>query len=301
MNKRIDHPAVSVIVPTFNRANDLRRCLDSLVAQTRTDFEVLVCDDGSTDDTSKVIEPYRQLLDLTYSTDENFGGPARPRNRGIKMARSPYVAFLDSDDWWAPAKLERSLAALDAGADVVYHDLWNVISAGQSTFQDRLRSDPVVSPLYTRMLCYGLSIPNSSVVVKASLLHEIGGICEDKALIAVEDFDAWLRVAQLTEKFVRLPECLGFYWNGGGNISAASERQIRRTEAVYRLHLGNLSDVDRRRAEGLLAYRIGRMAQLSGDWVVATEKLREAYRGDIVWRYKLKVLWLLSFQRWFSV
>ena len=301
MNKRIDHPAASVVVPTFNRADDLRRCLDSLVAQTRTDFEVLVCDDGSTDDTSEVVEPYRQLLDLTYSTDANFGGPARPRNRGIKMARAPYIAFLDSDDWWAPAKLERSLAALDAGADVVYHDLWNVTSKSQTTFRERVRSAPPALPLYANMLCSGLSMPNSSVVVRAPLLHEIGGVCEDKALIAVEDFDTWLRVAQLTEKFVRLPECLGFYWNAGGNISAASERQIRRTEAVYRLHLGNLSDGDRRRAEGFLAYRLGRMAQLSGDWGVATEKLYEACRGDVAWRYKFKALWLLSFHRWFSV
>ena len=300
LKKRIDSPAVSVVIPTFNRAADLQRCLESLVAQTRSDFEVLVCDDGSTDGTADVITPYQQFLDLTYSNDINSGGPARPRNRGIGKARAPYIAFLDSDDWWAPAKLERSLAALDAGADVVYHDLWNVTSASQTNFRDRVRADPPVSPLYSTMLCSGLSIPNSSVVVRASLLQAIGGICEEKSLIAVEDFDTWLRVSQLTENFFRLPDCLGFYWNAGGNISTASERQIRRTEAVYQRHLANLSEGDRRRAKSFLAYRIGRMAQLSGDWTVATERLSAACRGDIPWRYRLKALWLLSFQRYFS-
>jgi Glycosyl transferase family 2 len=297
VNKRISNPLVSIIVPTYNRANELRRCLDSLATQTLRDFEVLVCDDGSTDNTSGVIQDYVSVLDITYDYAENFGGPARPRNRGIRLARAAYIAFLDSDDWWAPAKLERSMSFLKAGADVVFHDLWNVVSLDQKVFKRRIASSRPVSPMLESLLCSANSIPNSSIVVRVSSLQAIGEICEDKELVAVEDFDMLLRLSKVTEKFVKIPECLGYYWNGGANISRPSSDQIRRTEAVYRRHLPGLGESSKRRAEALLAYRIGRIAQLQGDWSKAVPNLLSAIRGRLDISYKLKAIWLLSVQR----
>ena len=297
VRKQRNNPRVSVVIPTYNRANELRRCLDSLVAQTMDDFEVLVCDDGSTDNTSGVVKDYASLLDITHDYAENFGGPARPRNRGIKLARAAYIAFLDSDDWWAPAKLEKSLGILEAGADVVFHDLWNVMRSDQRVYMRRIASDQPVSPVFESLLCSATSIPNSSVVVRASALRAIGEICEDPGLIAVEDFDMLVRLSKVTERFVKIPGCLGYYWNGGANLSGASVSQIRRTEAVYKRHLDSLDDSNRRRAEALLAYRIGRIAQLQGDWSEAVPNLLMAIRGRLSLAYKLKALWLLSVQR----
>mgnify|MGYP006433388111 FL=1 len=134
MKKHINDPKVSVVIPTYNRAKDLPRCFESLIAQDFQDFEVLICDDGSTDDTSAVVETYSHHLDIHYSYGDNFGGPARPRNRGITLARAPYIAFLDSDDWWKPEKLRLSLDALNAGADIVYHDLFVVTKSDQRLF-----------------------------------------------------------------------------------------------------------------------------------------------------------------------
>ncbi len=300
MTKRIANPLVSVIVPTYNRATELRRCLDSLVSQSIDDFEVIVCDDGSTDRTSEVITDYVPTLDITYEYAENFGGPARPRNRGIRLARAAYVAFLDSDDWWAPAKLERSLAFLKAGSDVVYHDLWNVVQLDENPVKGRIVSSQPLSPMFESLLCSAYSIPNSSIVVRKSVLQAIGEICEDTELIAVEDFDMLLRLSRVTEKFVKVPECLGYYWSGGANISGASPAQIRRTEAVYRRHMRHLDESSRKRAEALLAYRIGRIAQLHGDWNVAVPNLLSAIRGHLDASYKLKALWLLSVHRLFA-
>ncbi|TKB95379.1 MAG: glycosyltransferase [Nitrospira sp.] len=297
MSKRIHNPIVSVIVPTYNRAIELQRCLESLVSQTMQDFEVVVCDDGSTDNTSEVIKDYASVLDITYDYAENFGGPARPRNRGIRLARAAYIAFLDSDDWWAPEKLERSVCSLKAGADVVYHDLWNVVGSDQKQFKRRIASGEPVSPMFESLLCSANSIPNSSIVVRVSSLQRIGEICEETELIAVEDFDMLLRLSKVTEKFVKIPECLGYYWNGGANISGASSEQIRRTEAVYRRHMGHLDESNRKRAEALLAYRIGRIAQLHGDWNVAVPNLLSAIRGHLDVSYKMKALWLLSVHR----
>lgn len=301
MNKYVSNPKVSVIVPTYNRAEDLRRCLNALTTQTVDDFEVLVCDDGSTDQTADVVNEFLSWLDITYDYAENFGGPARPRNRGIRLARSPYIAFLDSDDWWSPEKLELSLRALDAGAVLVFHDLWNVQHANQKDFNKRVVSHQPHTPVYESLLCSCTSIPNSSVVVRTDILRSIGEICEDKEFIAVEDFDMLLRISRVTEKFVRLEECLGYYWNGGGNISAASARHILRTKAVYKRHLASLPEPLKARAQAVLAYRVGRLAQLHGDWEVAMENLKSAMYGNPGCNFRLKamllipVIWLKRF------
>ncbi len=293
MRKRINNPRVSIVIPTYNRANDLRRCLKSLVSQTLDDFEVLVCDDGSTDMTSDVIKEFSSTLDITYDYAENFGGPARPRNRGIKLARAPYVAFLDSDDWWEPEKLELSLLVLDTGADLVFHDMWNVQHENQKVFKKRIISHQPHIPVYQSLLCSCSSIPNSSVVVRASVLRSIGEICEDKELIAVEDFDMLLRLSRVTEKFVRVDKCLGFYWNGGGNISAASTKHIHRTQAVYKRHLVNLEEPHRCRAQAILAYRVGRLAQIQGDWDIALTNLKSAVFQNLGFNFRLKALGLI--------
>ena len=219
MEKIISNPKFSVVIPTYNRAQDLPRCLDSLIAQEFQDFEVLICDDGSTDNTSSVVENYNHLLNITYSYGEHSGGPARPRNRGIFLAVAPYVAFLDSDDWWAPAKLRYSLKALEAGADVVSHDLYVVTTPVQRVFWRKVRSRELNSPVFNDLLAYGNGLLNSSVVVRKCFLIEIGGASEDLDLLGFEDFDTWLRISKLTDKFKRIPHTLGYYWLGGGNIS----------------------------------------------------------------------------------
>ena len=259
---------------------------------------MIVCDDGSTDDSASVAAEFSNRLCLRFETAENFGGPARPRNRGISATQAPYVAFLDSDDWWAPAKLERSVAALDAGADVAYHDLFLAYSKDQVTFKDRIVSSVPQHPMFLALLCTGISIPNSSVVVRTRCLGEINGVCEDKGLISVEDYDTWVRLSRVTENFVRIPDCLGYYWAGGGNISAASPKQIDRITALYSRYLGELSAADRRRAEGFLAYRVGRIAQMFGDDALAAERLRAALGQPIGLRYRARALWFLGRSYW---
>lgn len=213
-------PRVSVIVPTYNRAAEIGRCLESLVKQTIADFEVIVCDDGSTDGTADVVTTFRDRLDLTFHWSENFGGPARPRNLGLELARGDYVAFLDSDDWWTPHKLARSLQRLETGADVVYHDLYRVHSVQQRLYWRRVRTRRLVAPVFRDLLQGGNAVPNSSVVVRRELMRKISGFSEDRTLIAWEDYDAWLRLSRLTDRFERLRMPLGYYWEGGNNISS---------------------------------------------------------------------------------
>ncbi|OYY94478.1 MAG: hypothetical protein B7Y41_06490 [Hydrogenophilales bacterium 28-61-23] len=294
MRKQLANPAVAVVIPTFNRAEDLRRCLESLVAQTFDNFEVLVCDDGSTDASAAVAGEFEDRLDIQFETAENFGGPARPRNRGVAKARAPYIAFLDSDDWWTPVKLARCVAVLDAGADLVYHHLFSVRSIGQSRFDEKVISTAPKHPMFVALLCTGMSVPNSSAVVRKSLLNQIGGISENRDLISVEDYDTWIRLARLTEKFVRIPEYLGYYWLGGGNISAASPKQIARIKVLYSQYMDDLPAKYRTKAEGFLAYRIGRIAQQHGNSEITIDSLKTALKSPIDWVFRLKAAYWLA-------
>lgn len=230
-NSKPSQPAISVVIPTYNRAQVLSRCLDSLVAQDFTNFEVIVCDDGSTDHTAQVISQYSSQLNLVYDIAPNSGGPARPRNRGLALSRSSYVAFLDSDDWWTPTKLRLSFEELERGFDIVYHDLYIVRRLDQRLYFRKIRSRDLVSPVFNDLLRSGNALNNSSVVLRKELLLKVGGISEAPDLVGTEDYDAWLRIASLTNKFSRLPQTLGFYWAGGNNISN-DDRYINLLQAL---------------------------------------------------------------------
>jgi glycosyltransferase involved in cell wall biosynthesis len=263
-------PRVSVVIPTYNRARELGRCLDSLVAQSYRDFEVLVCDDGSTDETATVAAAFDTRLELTYHWAENFGGPARPRNIGLNRARGIYVAFLDSDDWWAPRKLEMSVPRLDAGSDVVYHDLREARSTRQRLYWRRSRVRRLNAPVFQDLLLNGNALNMSSIVMRRDLLLRAGGFSEHPELIAWEDYDAWLQVAKLTDRFERLDEPLGYYWAGGGNISTP-QRLIDNLRSFKELYIegdrGLLPGIRPPWFDytlGLSYYRLGHHANVAG-------------------------------------
>jgi glycosyltransferase involved in cell wall biosynthesis len=234
-------PKVTVVIPTYNRAADLRRALRSVLGQTLADFECIVVDNHSTDDTDAVVaqfaDPRMRLLKI-----HNKGSVAASRNLGLRQANAGFVAFLDSDDWWTPAKLELSVRALEAGADLVYHDLYLV---GRETDR-RWRKSPTRAlrrPVFEDLLTNGNGINLSSVVVRRSLLLDVAGFCEDSPLIAVEDYDCWLRIARISDAFERIPCTLGYYLVAPGSLSTPA-----RTLAV-------LDEIERRYAPEFAAIR----------------------------------------------
>jgi glycosyltransferase involved in cell wall biosynthesis len=266
-------PQVSVVIPTYNRADCVARCLDALVAQTFKDFEVLICDDGSTDGTPEVVNRYRGSLKLSYHWRKNFGGPARPRNLGLSLARGDYIALLDSDDWWAPRKLAESVARLDAGADLVYHDLLVARSSAQRLYMTRRRTRPLAAPVFDDLFRYGNGICNSSVVVRRELLRRVGGFSEDPTMVAWEDYDAWLRIARVTERFERIPRPLGYYWAGGDNISSP-QRLISNLERFREIYLEPGSPT--RHPPAWYHYLLGRANYQLGNHSTVLSEMRQA-------------------------
>lgn len=255
---------VSVIVPSYNRAESLKRCLDSLVLQVYKNFEVLVCDDGSTDDTEQVVKSFQDTLLIRYFWSENFGGPARPRNIGIANALGCYLAFLDSDDWWEPKKLQKSVEALEAGADLVYHDLY-IIQDGKDLVKSRRKmlTQKLSSPVFDNLLLNGNVINCSSVVVRRNLMEKIGGFSEDRQLIAAEDYDAWLRLARHTERFVRIKDCLGYYSWGGDNLSS-NEKTETCVNRILNLYADEIHSIPRWIYYSLARVNFGKSQYLKG-------------------------------------
>lgn len=190
---------VSVIIPTYNRADLIGATLDSVLAQTYPHIEVLVADDGSTDDTAAVVAGYGERV--TFLPLPHVGLPAAARNAAIARARGAYLAFLDSDDLWLPDKLARQVTALEAypdaglcGTDAL------VLREGEGEPRDRLLVPGAAASgrVLPRLLADNFLI-NSSVLLRRAVFDQAGPLSEEPLLRALEDYDLWLRCAALSE------------------------------------------------------------------------------------------------------
>jgi len=197
---------VSVIIPTWNRAAAVVEAVGDVLRQTETDFEILVCDDGSTDESR---ERVRAIADprLFWIDGPRSGCPAAPRNRGIGLARGEWIAFLDSDDRWLPSKLARQLEVASAAGV-------GAVSSNATRLRDGKPAGTVVDhprPLIrTSDLLSWNPVVCSSMIVRADVLARCGGFPEDPASLAIEDHALWLRVAALTD-IASVPESLVIY------------------------------------------------------------------------------------------
>jgi glycosyltransferase involved in cell wall biosynthesis len=239
----VNRPLISVVIPSYNHAHFLPRALKSIQCQSWKNWEVLVVDNHSSDNTDEVLQPWvgEQIRLLKI---HNNGVIAASRNIGVCNARGEWIAFLDSDDWWTADKLEVCVQHADAsGADLVYHDLTMVDSNGRARAWRRSRSRQVATPAYEDLVRNGCAVPNSSVVVKKALIDSIGGLCEERELIGWEDFDTWLRLARQGCRFSRVPGSHGFYWVGGGSVSNP-KRTLANIDAFLQRHLGDACEAD---------------------------------------------------------
>jgi glycosyltransferase involved in cell wall biosynthesis len=269
------NPLVSIIIPTYNRADDLKRALQSVFDQTFNDWEVVVVDNHSADNTDSLIESFNGPKIRLFKI-HNEGVIAASRNLGLKHALGEYIAFLDSDDWWHPHKLEVSLKYLQRGADVVYHDLFRAKKSNQRIFWKKVLARNLKNPIFDDLVANGNALPNSSVVVRKQVLDVIKGLDEDRNLIAAEDYDAWLRVAKISEKFAKIPQTLGYYWCGGGNISNPSQ-VLKNLDALCERYADSFLELDVLHSNSWL-YAQGRSYYLLGSY-----KRAKKYLISVTW------------------
>lgn len=271
-------PLISVVIPIFNRAWQLQRALNSLQAQTYKNFEVIVSDDGSTENIAAVVQEFADTLNIHLLRAENFGGPARPRNLGIQNARGSWIAFLDSDDWWDDGRLEKIVPYLFEDIDVLYHPLRTAKDQSIQKSRERrlLIGDPIIGDPLEYFAIRGNPIPTSAAVTRLSALQSIGGMSEERALISVEDFDCWMTLAAQGFRFFFLNECLGNYWIGGDAISAVMPRQVEAQKLIYERHSGSFHPRYQLEAESRKNYVLGMLYLRLDDSQSAIRALKAA-------------------------
>lgn len=182
-------PAISVIIPTFNRKWAVGRAVDSVLQQTFTDFELIVVDDGSTDGTAELLQRYGAAVGCLRQPNR---GVSAARNLGIANARGALIAFLDSDDLWLPDKLKHQAAFFDQHRQALIcqtEEIW--IRNGRRVNPKKRHRKPE-GMIFRQSLALCLVSP-SAVMIRKALLDEMGGF--DESLPACEDYDLWLRIS----------------------------------------------------------------------------------------------------------
>ena len=185
-------PDVSVIIPTYNRRGMVREAIDSVLAQTTSNFELIVVDDGSSDGTNEELARLgAERADTVRIECTANRGPAAARNRGVAMARAPLVAFLDSDDTWAPKKLGRHLEFVRENPGCAISQTEEVWIRNGRRVNPGMRHRKRAGDFFVESLRTCLVSP-SAVLMRKQLFESIGGFDED--LRAAEDYDLWLRI-----------------------------------------------------------------------------------------------------------
>ena len=189
---------VSVIIPTYNRAHLVSRAIKSVLNQNFQDFEIIVVDDGSTDNTEEVIKSFKDKRIRYIWHEINKGGNAA-RNTGLKNSRGEYIAFLDSDDEWLPEKLERQLEIFEKSQDEKLGFVYCGVIFINKKENKELRFLPKVKGyVYKNMLADNITFGGSDNLIKKEVFNICGFFdeCEELKKRGAQEYEMWIRIAQ---------------------------------------------------------------------------------------------------------
>lgn len=242
---------VSIIICTFNRANYIAQSLDSILKQTFTSYEVIVIDDGSSDNTEEIARGYAARDErIKYFKSEQNLGIAPSRNKGVTLARGEYIAMLDSDDYWVGAdKLARQIEVLENDRKIVLigTSIICVDENGGELKRDIFASEDKI--IRARILAKN-QFMQSSVVFRRDVFKETSGYQEN--LKVCEDFDLWLAMGS-KGKFANLVEPLVAYRLHSGGISKERKREIARlTDMIITKNKKNYPNYRRAKFKSIL-------------------------------------------------
>ncbi len=223
----MDTPLVSVIVPCYNGEKFIKEAIESALAQTYSDLEVIVVDDGSIDTSRTIIASFKDPR-VRYHYKKNEGVSAA-RNLGIRLSRGAYIAFLDADDLWLPAKLSQQVREIERDSAIaLVHCSSYIVNAGGETIGEVPAKGG--SDILRDLLLIGNVVGSpSGVLVKKSVLEAVG--CFDESLSTAADWDLWIRIAQ---KFMiaRIAEPLLKYRMHDHNMHKNISLQERETNTI---------------------------------------------------------------------
>ena len=232
-----NQPLFSVVIPSYNREEIIKKAIDSVLSQSFQNFEIIVIDNGSTDNTKQMAESYASSK-IKYFFQKGSGSPASPRNVGIRKSSAEWICFLDSDDYWLSNKLEVLNRKINTrkNADVFYHyEKMFDHNIGKETILGHKRG---LNNMYQDMLENGNQLSTSATTIRKSFLtdHQLY-FNESHDFDIVEDYDLWLRVANKGANFVLIEEVLGVYVVNGQNLISDWDLYVNNLKNLYHMHV----------------------------------------------------------------
>jgi glycosyltransferase involved in cell wall biosynthesis len=260
-------PVFTVIIPTYNQADLLIKALKSVINQTYENWEALVIDNYSEDNTKDIVENLHDCR-IQYVPFRNQGVIAASRNRGITLSRGEYIAFLDSDDLWYPEKLSSGLKVLSQGFDAICHGMW---TRHKGVLTQKILPSQFQENVFESLLFNGNSgITTSAIIIDKKMLEKFGGFSEEEQLVTAEDYDLWLRLSDNKMKWAFLSNILGEYYIHDKNASKNINKQMNAEDTIVLAHFarkgystfGKCLLLKKRRL--MIAFRAGKRAYDSG-------------------------------------
>ena len=295
-------PLVSIVIPAYNVAPYISETLATVFAQTFTDFEVIIVNDGSpdTEEFERAIEPYRERI--VYLKHENRGASAA-RNTGLRAARGELIAFLDADDLWSPNYLSEQLKFIrEYGCDLACADamIFGVSADAGHSYMDSLMGSapPQGRVTFLELVNADRSLITSGVVVRRDVVFEVGLF--DEALRNAQDFDLWLRLARHGARLAYQRKVLLSYRSRTNSLSGdainSHQRELRVFDKIEQSY--DLTPTERlevtaviRSRRALLEYELGKLYLVPGDFARARESFANANSLQRSWKPRL-ALWL---------
>jgi glycosyltransferase involved in cell wall biosynthesis len=280
-------PLVSVVIPTYNYGHYIREAIDSALAQTYPVHEIVVVNDGSTDNTTEILKSYGSRIRLCEQAN---GGPAKARNRGVQECRGELIAFLDADDAWLPRKIERQIEVLRELPEprVVSTDLMPIDRASvRLSIETRSCRESEKSIVTLRDLLEFASVVPSSVMIAKDYFKKLGFF--DETLAGTEDMEMWWRIASVAP-IVKITERLTLYRVHTGSISHNADGMLSNHIRLLDKAFSSLAPLRqrphwRRIAEARMYREVAFMRFSSGDRAGA---LRDLLRSGCRWPCALR-------------
>lgn len=280
---RANQPLVSIVTPTYNREDFLGEAIQSVIDQTYGQFELIIVDDGSTDESEALVERFA-LNDprIRYFKQHNQGQSVA-RNRGIKESQGEFICFLDSDNKWFPDKLEASVKAFydEPSVDIVYGDNVTISETGAEIDRSNM---PRHSGLITERLLADNFISMNTTMVRKHCFDKLGAFNERDRL--AEDYELWLRFS--TEfRFLYIPHYFGYYRVMDNQISTDKEARYAANEKIIHSFLTRFPDALTRKEQraGLCRFYLRKARYLSatGQRKRCFKSLGRAFYLDPFW------------------
>lgn len=238
MEEEKKSPTISIIIPTYNRAHLIHRAINSVLNQTYQDFEIIIVDDGSTDNTEEAVRSFNDSR-IEYIRHEKNQGAAVARNTGIKAAKGEYIAFQDSDDEWFPQKLEKQMKVFETASPevgVVYTGFW-CMANNKKRYVPSKSVKQKEGNIFKELL-KGSFITTQSIVVRKKCFESAGLF--DENLPRFQDWELALRLSKHSE-FKCVDEPLLISYHTTGSISRDLKALIKASEIIMTKHFEDFS------------------------------------------------------------